>query len=165
LKLTIIVRTSQENNLVREVTGFYFSWHDHWIRKISATYLKLILNSKLGTEGEMIVTYFREFNWQTEYTKNLRILGLKCILLQYRSWIETMNVASSQGRRARTRGPYGCLVAAYFRISFTLTLTFRKCGEEGCQKCHSLGAADYLAQALPLVYLTYSFPLTRNASS
>jgi hypothetical protein len=35
-----------------------------------------------------------------------------------------------------------------FIVILNKTLTFRKCGEEGRQKCYSLGAAEYLAPTL-----------------
>jgi hypothetical protein len=44
-----------------------------------------------------------------------------------------------------------------FVVILNQTLTFRKSGEEGRQKCYSLGAAEYLAPALIIgaVLLTY----------
>jgi hypothetical protein len=63
--------------------------------------LKLILNSKRGTE-EMVVAYFWAFNWETEDTNNRKYLGLALITAYtstFRSLTQTTNVASGRGPR------------------------------------------------------------------
>lgn len=69
----IVVQTPQENMLMGEGTGIQFWWHNQWIGKISAKYLKLILISKCGTD-EMFVACFWAFNWELKIQKNLALI-------------------------------------------------------------------------------------------